>query len=155
MDVSRNAVELLRQDHREVENLISQIEGLSRFESGVHSPDAAFLKLKENLMLHALAEEQIFYPVLKAGEATAALVPQAYRKHQQIKDLLERMSELSPKTEEFRLLLAELKTELTHHISEEENEMFVKAVQTLSAENLIELGQKIQQMKTREKLNRA
>lgn len=154
MQMSSNATELLTHDHREVENIILALQGLKGSkDSSANTPNADFIKLDENLTLHALAEENVFYPELKNYTETASLIPEAYTEHQGVKDLLAKMRGLAPNSDDFQSSLEELKADLQHHVSEEENEMFVKAREVLGEQRLEELGRQIQQFKDREKQN--
>lgn len=154
MQQPTNATELLTHDHREVENIIISLQALKGSkDSSANTPNADFIQLDQNLTLHALAEENIFYPELKNFPETASLVPEAYTEHQEVKDMLAQMRGLSPNSDDFQSLLAQLKADLQHHVAEEENEMFVKARQVLGEQRLEELGRQIKQFKDREKQN--
>jgi hemerythrin superfamily protein len=148
--LSSDATELLKTDHRGVETMIATLEGYAGKDSETEFPNPVFLQMKEALTLHALAEEQIFYPELKNYPETAELVPEAYEEHQDVKDLLEKMTAVSPSTSEFQHMLTELKNDLTHHVSEEEKDMFVKAKQAMGETRLAEVGRQIQEFKKRE-----
>lgn len=151
MSPHRDAVDLLTADHREVDRLFISLEGLQGMDSSGNTANADFIQLDQNLSLHALAEENVFYPELKSHAETADLVPEAYTEHQEMKEALAKMRGLQPASKEFQSLLKTLKNEVQHHVTEEENEMFVEARKVLGGERLEELGRQIQQFKDREK----
>jgi hemerythrin superfamily protein len=153
MGLSSDATELLKTDHRAVDAMIATLEGYADENSSSDAGFETFNQMKESLTLHAMAEEQIFYPALKSHPETAPLVPEAYEEHQELKDLLNQMTALAPHTSEFQHLLATLKGDIVHHVVEEEQEMFVKAKQALGETRLQELGKQIQEFKDREQPN--
>lgn len=153
MQQPTNAIDLLMHDHREVDRLFIALEGMHGADSSSYSPNADFIQLDQNLTLHALAEENIFYPELKNHEETAKYVSEAYTEHQGAKETLAQLRGLAPNSDEFQTLLTTLKNEIHHHVAEEENEMFVAARRVLGGERLEELGRQIQQFKDREKQN--
>ena len=140
-----NATELLKQDHREVDSLIAELEGASGDTAGSYS--ATFQKLKTSLTVHAEAEEQIFYPAMDQFEETEELTEEAYSEHDEVKQLLEDMTGLNPGDEEFQELLAQLKESVQHHVEEEESEMFPKAEELLGEETLETMGDEIEALK--------
>ena len=153
MGLTENAIELLIQDHRKVDELLADLENLSGADTSSYSPNMTFIQLRDNFMLHGQVEEQIFYPALQAEEETASLVEHAFDEHQEVKEMLAQMEGLAPNTDEFQSLLKKVKEDIQHHVREEENEMFVKARTALGEQRLVELGRQIQQMKDREKPN--
>lgn len=141
-----NAIELLMQDHKQVAGLMDQLETADK---GDRSAKGIFLQIKEGLTLHTQIEEQIFYPALKNFEETKDLVPEAFEEHQEVKDLLEDMSSLSPGDDEFMDKFTELRDSVEHHVEEEESEMFPKAEKVLGQSRLQEMGRQMEQMKQR------
>ena len=140
-----NATELLKQDHREVDSLIAELEGASGDTAGSYT--ATFQKLKTSLTVHAEAEEQIFYPAMEQFEETEELTEEAYSEHDEVKQLLEDMTGLNPGDEEFQELLAQLKDSVQHHVEEEESEMFPKAEELLGEATLETMGDEIEAFK--------
>jgi hemerythrin-like domain-containing protein len=151
MGMTVNAIDLLTQDHRTVDEIIAQLETLGNQKEGSALPEEMnFESFKKEFLLHGQVEEQIFYPALKANPETADLVPEAVHEHQEVKELIARMETLAPDSSEFQELLAQAKADIKHHVGEEENEMFVKARHVLGEQKLEELGRQILQMKQRE-----
>jgi hemerythrin-like domain-containing protein len=140
-----NATELLKQDHREADSLIAELEGASGDTPGSYT--ATFQKLKASLTVHAEAEEQIFYPAMEQFEETEELTEEAYSEHDEVKQLLEDMTGLNPGDEDFQTLLAQLKDSVQHHVEEEETEMFPKAEELLGEATLETIGDEIEAFK--------
>lgn len=147
-----NIVELLKEDHREAEELIERLEGmetdLSDDEVGIDEmPQSVFTQLKTALTMHTQVEEQVLYPALKQFDETADLIPEAIEEHQQVDQILEEMALLSPTDDEFQERLEELKENLFHHIEEEEEELFPKTEELCGQKRLEEMGRQAQQLK--------
>ena len=134
-----NITELLREDHREVESLIAQLEGGADHET--------FGKIKNALKMHTKIEEEILYPAMEDFDETEELVDESYQEHDEVDKLLVEMSGTESQSEEFQDLLAQLKDSIEHHVEEEENELFPNAESLLGAETLEEMGNKAEQMK--------
>ncbi|HQU83824.1 MAG TPA: hemerythrin domain-containing protein [Pyrinomonadaceae bacterium] len=132
---------LLKEDHREVENLIAQLE------SGADKD--TFLKLKSSLELHTQIEESIYYPALEDKSETDDLITDAYQEHDEVDELLEEMSGTDIESDEFQTLLQQLKDSINHHVKEEENELFPKSEEILGAETLDRMGDEMEKMKTK------
>lgn len=147
-----NIIELLKEDHREAEELIERLEGLESdlddTEVGTDKmPQALFTKLKNALTLHTQVEEQILYPAMQQFDETADRIPEALEEHQQVDQILEEMAMLAPAEDEFQGRLEELKENLAHHIEEEEDELFPKTEELCGQQRLEEMGRQMQQMK--------
>ncbi len=140
-----NIIELLKTDHREVSSFITELEGAG--EEGAAASVETFRKLKNSLTLHARIEEEIFYPALEGFDATENLVEEAYQEHDEVKQLLEDMSDLTPGEEEFQDLLAQLKNSIDEHVEEEENRLFPQAEELLGEDALNAMGDEMRQIK--------
>lgn len=132
---------LLKEDHREVEELIAQLED--------GADKQTFLKLKSSLELHTQIEENIYYPALEGKDETDELVTDAYQEHDEVDELLEEMSGTDIESDEFQVLLKQLKDSIEHHVKEEENELFPKSEEVLGAEKLEKMGDEMENMKSK------
>jgi iron-sulfur cluster repair protein YtfE (RIC family) len=147
-----NAIELLKEDHREALELIEQLENidgsLDADEGGIEfAPTDLFTQLKSALTMHTQVEEQVFYPAMREFEETRDLIVEAVEEHQVVDQILEEMSMLSSDEDEFQEKLEELRENLEHHMDEEENEMFPKAEELCGQKRLDEMGRQMQQIK--------
>src|SRR4051812_14245129 len=103
-----NVIGMLKQDHRQVDSLMQQLE-----EGGDQS--RLFGQLKEALTVHSRFEETVLYPALKAEPATGEQVEHSYEEHAKVDDILNRMAgEVG--TDAFSSSLAELKENVQHHV---------------------------------------
>jgi iron-sulfur cluster repair protein YtfE (RIC family) len=147
-----NAIELLKEDHREALELLERLETmedeLDADEAGIEVlPTELFNQLKNALTLHTQAEEQVFYPVMREFDETRDQIAEAIEEHQAVDQLLNEMAELSPEDDEFQEKLEELRENLEHHMEEEEDDLFPKAEELCEAKRLDEMGRQIQQLK--------
>src|SRR3954451_8690321 len=99
-------IELLKNDHRKVENL---------FQLSAKSKDAAdrravFSKIREDLEAHRRVGETIFYPSVLQYEVFDDLLDDSYQEHQDIQDMIDEMISLSD-PEDFQDMLEDLQEE--------------------------------------------
>jgi hypothetical protein len=142
-----NGFALLKADHEKVAGILATIDETT--ERAIKGRDALFARLKEELDLHARIEEEIFYPALEESEETHEITLEAYEEHRLVKQLLAELEAEPKDTEEWTAKFTVLKENIEHHVEEEEGEMFKKARQVLSAEEIEILGERLQEAKQR------
>ena len=131
-----DAFELLKNDHAKVSKLFDQIEPAT----DAATRQQLFAQLKQELDVHAHIEETILYPALKAAAETRDITEEAYEEHQEVKDLLNELEATPADNEEWSDMIMELRENVEHHVEEEEGEMFTKAREVLSAQQINEIG---------------
>ena len=136
--------ELLKADHRKVEELFTQLESASGKQKLT-----VFGQIKTELELHTHIEEKIFYPALEEPEETHDLTLEAYEEHAVVKDLLKQLGRARTADDEWEAKAKVLQENVEHHVEEEENELFVKAESALDEEELEELGDRMEAEKAR------
>jgi len=139
-----DAFNLLKADHRKVEELFSQLESASG-----QAKMRVFEQIKMELELHTHIEETIFYPALEKPKQTHDLTLEAYEEHDVVKKLLQQMSKAKSATEEWEAQAKVLQENVEHHVEEEENELFTKAEAALSEEQIEALGEQMEAEKER------
>lgn len=142
-----NAFEILIKDHREVDSMMATLEKAKGDTTSATAYKETFERMREALTVHAEAEETIVYPALEEFEETEEEAEHSYDEHAEVKSLLAQMGELDPTTDEFQNLLSELKTNVQHHVKEEENELFPKGEELLGEAELEQMGQEIMEFK--------
>ena len=140
-----NAFALLKADHEKVAGILETIEDTT--ERAVKGRDELFARLKGELDLHAMIEEEIFYPALEETEETREITLEAYEEHRLVKQLLAELEAEPKDTEEWTAKFTVLKENIEHHVEEEEGELFKKARQALSEEEIETLGEQLQDAK--------
>ena len=131
-----DAFELLKNDHAKVSSLFDRIEPAT----DATTRQQLFAQLKQELELHAHIEETILYPALKQKAETRDITEEGYEEHQEVKDLLAELEATPADSEEWSDMILELRENVEHHVEEEEGEMFTKAREVLSEQQINEIG---------------
>ena len=141
-----NVLELLKEDHSNVESLFEKYDRTGK--SSQEKKTELFEKIRRELQIHSRAEEEIFYPALKAlnGEGRR-LVSEALKEHRDVDELLTQISRLKPCDKNFDDKMETLIENVGHHVQEEEGEIFRFAEENCSEGQLEELGQQIEDRK--------
>ena len=148
VDRKLDATELLIQDHLKVESLFIQIKFLNQVAPRIPSKRMELKKRREDLFeqirneleKHTAAEESVFYPECEKHENLKAIINESYEEHKQVKTLLKDMDGLSVDNETFVAKLTLLIENVSHHVNEEEEQLFPKVRNTLSHSKLEKLG---------------
>jgi len=141
-----NVLELLKEDHSNVESLFEKYDRTGK--SSQEKKTELFEEIRRELQLHSRAEEEMFYPALKAlnGEGRR-LVSEALKEHRDVDELLTQISRLKPCDKNFDDKMETLIENVDHHVQEEEGEIFRFAEENCSEGQLEELGQQIEDRK--------
>ncbi len=142
-----NAFQLLKEDHQKVSGIFQQLEPTT--ERAEKTRTELFTKLKQELDIHAHIEETIFYPAIKQEAETREIVLEGFEEHAVIKRLLRELDGGEVTSEQWTAKLKVLQENVEHHVEEEEGEMFQKARQVLSEEQINQLGERMEQEKKR------
>ncbi|HEX7315358.1 MAG TPA: hemerythrin domain-containing protein [Pyrinomonadaceae bacterium] len=140
-----NAFQLLKEDHQKVSGIFQQLEPTT--ERAEKTRTELFAKLNEELTIHAKVEEAVFYPAIKQAAETREIVLEGFEEHHVVKLLLKELESLPVDTEQWTAKLKVLQENVEHHVEEEEQEMFQKARQVLSEDDINRLGAEMEQMK--------
>jgi len=140
-----NAFQLLKEDHQKVSGIFQQLEPTT--ERAEKTRTELFARLKDELDVHARIEETIFYPAIKQEAETREIVLEGFEEHHVVKMLLKELESLPVDTEQWTAKLKVLQENVEHHVEEEEGEMFQKARQVLTEEQINRLGARMEEMK--------
>lgn len=113
-----DAVALLKQDHRTVEDLFTQFEKAG----GESSKQKVATQICLELSVHAQIEEEIFYPACE-GKVDEELVKEAYVEHDGAKKLIAEILAGEPSDEFYDSKVKVLQEQIEHHVEEEEKRM--------------------------------
>jgi iron-sulfur cluster repair protein YtfE (RIC family) len=109
------------------------------------------------LTIHAITEEEIFYPAVKNARAQQGQeeVREVYEEHKQMRTLLSGLTDLTPEDESYDAKAQVLREDVAHHVKPEEGAMFPDAAKLLSKERLetigVELGERRAQLAAKAK----
>jgi hemerythrin superfamily protein len=141
-----DAITLLRNDHKTVEQLFKRFEKAG---DGAHTEKRQIVdRIIEELSVHASVEEQIFYPVARATVPdTEDVTLESLEEHHVVKWLLSELEGLDPEHERFDAKVTVLIENVRHHVEEEEGEFFPKVRAELGRKALADLGQALEDAK--------
>jgi hemerythrin superfamily protein len=141
-----DAIALLKEDHRRVKELFD------RFDKAGDRANKTKCKLVdsmiEELSVHAAIEEQVFYPAVR--EAVPDLdddILEAIEEHHIVKWTLSELRDLDPTAENYDAKVTVLIESVTHHVKEEEGELFPEVRKSMSRKDLVELGAQLDERK--------
>jgi hemerythrin superfamily protein len=122
-----DAVTLLKQDHQQVAELFKRFEN-----AGEDEKTSLAGQICQLLTVHAQIEEELLYPaareVLEADDQD--LVDEATVEHASVKDLVGQIETVDSADKLFAAKVTVLGEYVTHHVKEEESELFPKLSQT-------------------------
>jgi iron-sulfur cluster repair protein YtfE (RIC family) len=135
---------LLINDHQKVERIFEEIK---QADSPIRR-EGLMIQLEGELTRHTTIEEVVLYPFIEdnvpGGEG---LISEAEGEHQQATKLLERVVNLDPSSPDFLPALDELEKAVSHHVKEEEHELFPKMEDATDGPTLARLRLELEQEK--------
>lgn len=140
-----DALKLLKQDHETVKRILKDLDETT--ERGVKTRTTLFAKLKRELTIHEIIEEEILYPAFEEQAKLKDIVMEGYQEHHVVDLILGEIAGLSPEDEKWGAKMSVAKENVEHHIEEEEGEMFKKARQLFDQSELEQLGEKLEARK--------
>jgi hemerythrin-like domain-containing protein len=147
-DTQRDVVDVLTADHREFDRIFTELEGLrGRSEPEILTRKRELVdEVTIGLVKHSVAEETQVYPRVEKqidkGEAE-----HSKEEHAEAEETMKRLEKMNPDDPEFDLAVAELITEIRHHVQEEESRMFGELRANFSREELVEMAEKVESVK--------
>ena len=134
----QDAIALLKEDHRKVEELFEQFEKAR----GDGRKEKLALEICKELTIHTIIEEEIFYPALE-GKADEDLLKESFVEHDAAKLLIAEIEAGGP-SEFYDAKVKVLSEEIQHHVKEEEKPKEGLFAQAREADvDLTELGERL------------
>ncbi|WNG26680.1 hemerythrin domain-containing protein [Cystobacter fuscus] len=138
-----DAIALLTQQHREVEELFEKFEKAG--EGKEELLRELFVRIADNLAAHAIIEEKLFYPSVYVGP-TADQLQEAVEEHLSAKRVIADLLDMEPSDAQFKAKVKVLKDLVEHHVEEEEKELFKNVKKLLTKEELSVMGEQLEAM---------
>jgi hemerythrin superfamily protein len=146
----RTVLDVLADDHRRVEGMFVELEGLATatdVESLRRRKDLTEL-VTEELVRHSVAEEAEVYPRIReridVAEADRLTEEQA-----EAERTMKQLESLLPDKTDFDEQLTALIREIREHVAEEEQQAFPQLREAFSEDELVEMGEKVEAVKKR------
>lgn len=133
----------LIREHRQLLSLLDQMENLPT--SDRVRRKVLFLAFKRTIGKHAMAEEDIVYPLLKTDAERHEATQKLYREHASMKIHLFELERAIHQENEWRDAVLALRSEIEPHAREEEETEFPRLRELLDQAKTAELSRKIRQ----------
>ncbi|WP_133137555.1 hemerythrin domain-containing protein [Legionella rowbothamii] len=131
----------LKMDHQKVDQLFKLFEH-SKIEQRKKD---IMLMIHKELIVHAHAEQETFYKTVEDYPETLELAHHGEKEHREIEAQLKKIIESNHN--QWHEAVISLKELVTHHVKEEESEIFNKAKKVLSQETAFLLKEKMHFLK--------
>jgi hypothetical protein len=140
---SKDAIALLKADHREVEGWFKQFKATkSEAQRGKLAE-----KICEALKIHTTIEEEIFYPAFLAATQDRDMHHEAEVEHEGAKRLIAEIEATHPGDDYYEARVSVLSEMIKHHVKEEEQPGGMFAEARKSDMDLDDIGEQLQQRK--------
>lgn len=136
-----DAIQMLKDDHQKVKELFRAFEQQPVDAEKRHIVETALRELD----VHAVIEEEIFYPAAREGTEEHELMDEAAEEHHVAKQLMHELWKMKPGDPRYDAKFTVLAEMVKHHIEEEETEMLPRA--SRANLDLVRLGEQMAQRK--------
>jgi len=134
-----DAIALLKADHKAVETLFKKFEQSG--DNALKQKRRLVEQIVRALAIHAVIEEQVFYPAVRAKDAELEdEVLEALEEHHVAKWLLKELEDLPPEHERFDAKVSVLMESVRHHVKAEERELFPQVRKGFTPKELKDMG---------------
>ena len=117
-----NVLELLKEDHRNVEELFASFQKADgRSRQGIAEEALSALEV------HSMIEEKLVYPAFLKATKEKDMVAEANEEHHVVKFLIKELRKMKASVEGYKAKFTVLSELVKHHVEEEEGEMFPQA----------------------------
>ncbi len=142
---SVNAIDLLKEDHDEVEGLFKDYQMLADGDGDANDRRALSTKICGLIAVHAMIEEEIFYPAARRAGVDEALLDEAVVEHGSAKELIAQIGASREFDTMYDARVKVLGETIQHHVKDEESELFPACRK--SDMDMAELGNRLQRRK--------
>ncbi|HYD93213.1 MAG TPA: hemerythrin domain-containing protein [Candidatus Paceibacterota bacterium] len=145
--MAKDAIDIIKHDHRKVEELFKEYEELGET---AHTQKRMIADtIISELETHAEMEELYCYPRFKEALADEdeSLVEEATAEHDVAKSIIAELKTLEPEDPQFDAKVKVLKENIEHHVKEEEHDLLPKAKKKLEDDTLEEMAEQMMEFK--------
>jgi iron-sulfur cluster repair protein YtfE (RIC family) len=129
---------LLQQDHREISQMISEMQ-----RSSGQKREKLFSQCADALEMHMQIEEDYLYPALEDIDETKDLIRDSNEEHKMVKKQLLALEKLNVDDQKWDAKLQAMKENIEGHFQQEETVLFRQAPKVLSRAELDDLNDQI------------
>ncbi|HYO54030.1 hemerythrin domain-containing protein [Archangium sp.] len=134
-----SAIDLLKQQHREVDDLFQRIKS-----SNGDERISLLGKVAEALTIHAALEEQYFYPFARQ-QGVDGIIDESFKDHAEVKQLISEILQVKQTDPRLDELCGRLERMVTEHVSHEESTLIPKVEAASNREDLVSMREDMQQ----------
>ena len=144
-----NAITLLKNDHKTVEDLFKRFEKLGP--RALKTKRDVADRIVRELSIHAVIEEMVLYPAIREAvennDSVDEMVLESLEEHHIVKWVLSEIDGMDPAHERFDAKVTVLMENVRHHVKEEERDLFPKVAKMFGRDMLEELGDAMARLK--------
>ena len=140
-----NIYDALSKDHRKFEALLDQLVTASRAETEIWK--STLDELRRGVIVHAHAEEAVFYNALREADESKKLVMHSYTEHAAAETEIRALGAAKAVDANWSSMAEKLSKDLRHHIQEEESRIYAAARKVLSSDEAERIGEAFERMK--------
>ncbi|RKS53346.1 hemerythrin HHE cation binding domain-containing protein [Gillisia mitskevichiae] len=132
-----NIFEALRQEHEIQRELVKKLVSTH---GDTQERKKIYEQLKHELKIHADAEERHFYVPLIQKDLTQEKARHSVAEHHEMDELMEQLDDTDMSASNWLKIAKDLEHKVTHHLDEEEHEVFQMAGKALTEKQKISLA---------------
>jgi hypothetical protein len=144
-DEEIDAIDLLKKDHDDVDALFKDYDMLAEGDGDADDRRALSTRICGMLAVHAMIEEEIFYPAARNAKVDAALLDEAQIEHGSAKELIAQIGAARSSEPLYDARVKVLGEYIRHHVKEEQGDLFPACRK--SDMDMAELGARLQKRK--------
>ena len=134
-----SAIELLKQQHREVDGLFQRIKVANGDER-----ISLLGQVAEALTIHAALEEHFFYPFARE-QGVEGLIDESFQDHAEVKQLISEILQVKQTDPRLNELCLRLERLVTEHVSQEESSLLPTVQARANPEELLSMRAEMQE----------
>lgn len=122
-----DAVDLLDADHKLVQKLFIDYQGLCDDDGPSDAKQQLARKICQDLAVHTQIEEEIFYPRVRNAIGDDALMDEALQEHADAKEAIAQIQGMAPTDNGYDRMVQQLFVTVMDHVMDEREQIFLKA----------------------------
>ncbi|MFU8797297.1 MAG: hemerythrin domain-containing protein [Gammaproteobacteria bacterium] len=146
-----NVIEQLRNDHDELKDVMATLELSVNEQKDNDKTEECFQQFKKLYQIHTQVEEDIVYPAFEKYSELKKLSLKGYQAHHMVDVGLLELKLLPYFSESWGPKFSVIRDSILTHMGEEEQELFAQAEMQINTEELMRLGDEMNDLKQRKR----